>query len=601
MRSGRKHRPDSLAGKGAFEIIEETFHLLRGAPVGVLAAYYVGTLPFVLGILYFWADMSRSARAHEDVAKGAFALALLFIWMKAWHTVYARRLWGDVCGHAPPRLTLMRLARIAIRQAVVQTSGLLLLPLALLVMLPFGWTHALYQNMTVLDNGESGDVRGLVRKAAGLAGLWQRQNHVVIWALSPFLMMTAVALYIVIIPVVAAITPDWTSVFLTFYSVLYIFLLMPLSPFGVVIAVNIASAILIAPHLLRTFLGVQTVFVTSPSGMFNSTFFAVVCGLTYLCMDPLMKGAYVLRCFYGESLGTGEDLRVELKRLASRALGILCVVSVLLAASSTAQAQQNPPSSEIQNPKSKIQNRAAALSRALDRELENRRYAWRMPREPIPVEEEGLIAAFMRGVSETIGDWLGVVRQWFEKLLDWVALRGDSPASGGGRGLGGMGGALKLLLYGLLALLLCTAAILLLRTWRQPSALSVQAVADAVDASPDIEDDTTSADQLPADGWLALARELVAKGELRLALRAVFLAGLAHLGKREFIYIARFKSNRDYAQELERRGHARPEVLETFSQSVAIYESVWYGAHQATQELLDCVVANQERLSDAQS
>src|SRR4029079_1349495 len=47
---------------------------------------------------------------------------------------------------------------------------------------------------------------------------------------------------------------------------------------------------------------------------FNTTFFAVIVGVTYLCLDPLLKAIYVLRCFYGESLSTGEDLKVELRR-----------------------------------------------------------------------------------------------------------------------------------------------------------------------------------------------------------------------------------------------------------------------------------------------
>ena len=38
------------------------------------------------------------------------------------------------------------------------------------------------------------------------------------------------------------------------------------------------------------------------------------------------------------------------------------------------------------------------------------------------------------------------------------------------------------------------------------------------------------ASQLPEDAWLKLAREMVEKGDLRLAVRAMYLAMLAHLG-----------------------------------------------------------------------
>ena len=56
------------------ELLEEAVHLVRLAPAGSLSAYYVGSLPFVLALLYFWADMSRSAFAGERLAAGAMGL-----------------------------------------------------------------------------------------------------------------------------------------------------------------------------------------------------------------------------------------------------------------------------------------------------------------------------------------------------------------------------------------------------------------------------------------------------------------------------------------------------------------------------------------------
>ena len=113
---------------------------------------------------------------------------------------------------------------------------------------------------------------------------------------------------------------------------------------------------------------------------------------------------------------------------------------------------------------------------------------------------------------------------------------------------------------------------------------------------PDIEDENTTADGLPEAGWLEMAQGLAEKGELRLAVRAIFLATLSHLGERELVSIARFKSNMDYRRELDLRAHAQPEILDNFSGSVTIYESVWYGVHEATRELFDRIAERQERL-----
>jgi hypothetical protein len=584
-----KPRKKQQAAPGALDTVEEAFCLVRKAPASVLATYYIGSLPFILGLLYFWADMSKSAYAREHLAGGALGVSLLFIWMKTWQAVYARRLLAEMCGETPAQWTLARVTRVVMRQTIVQPWGLLVLPVALIVALPFGWTYAFFQNVTALDGSETGEIRSLVRKAAGMAGLWPAQNHLLIWALSPFLMVAAVTLYVVIIPILATFSPDWTSIILGIYSAIYLLALMPLSPFGVIIAANIATAILLVPQLLRTFLGVETAFVHSPMSMLNSTFFAVVCGLTYLCMDPLMKAAYVVRCFYGESIHTGADLRMELKRFADKAkfASVLFGIVAAILFSNAASAQGTAPGPGVS---------AAELGKALDRELLSPQYAWRMPRPPRPETEDNFLLAFLRAVGETLRDWWRALMRWLREALEW--LRDHMPDFGGENETSafGMGRGVRTLLYVLLAVLLAIAAVMIWRIWRQRGTQSRDVLAELVRVSPNLEDENTVADQLPEDGWLVLAREAVERGELRLALRAVFLASLAALADRELIRIARFKSNRDYRDELGRRAHAEPAVLDTFSQSVMIYETVWYGAHETTREMLDRVIANQERL-----
>src|SRR5580765_7836489 len=126
-------------GKGAVELSEEAFHLLRGVPASTLAGYYLGSLPFVLALLFFWSDMSRSAFAGQRLASGALGLTLLFFWMKTWQAVFAQNLLAALSGDPAPRWTLGRWLRVALVQAILQPSGLFLLPLALMILLPFGW------------------------------------------------------------------------------------------------------------------------------------------------------------------------------------------------------------------------------------------------------------------------------------------------------------------------------------------------------------------------------------------------------------------------------------------------------------------------------
>ncbi|MBI5115718.1 hypothetical protein HZA56_04545 [Candidatus Poribacteria bacterium] len=612
MKPKRKHGDD----KGAIEIIEEAFHLLRGAPLRTIASYCVGSLPFILALLYFWADMSKSAFARERLPGSAFVLSLLFIWMKTWQTLYSRLLWVEVSGETPVRWNLKRFLRVAMRQTILQPSGLFMLPVALLVTVPFGWTYAAYQNITVLDNGDERAVRSLVGRAVAMARLWQKQNHLLIWAISPYLLMIVAAFFLVLIQFVPTVGSVSLFIVAYFWYVLLI-LSMVLNPFGVIVAANIASAIIFLPFLLRALTGAQIAFLRGGS-MLNSTFFAVVCGLAYLCLDPLVKAAYVLRCFYGESLSTGEDLRVELKRFtasgegervepkrrvgAARLTIVLVILGTVVFSSGRAIAAPiGQPAKEISN----LSVSSSELDRALERELQGREYAWRMPRlkRPETEEEEGLFAAFARGAVDTLADWGEAILRWGDPIFRWIdrfikwlrELRDvEEPVK---PGLMELSPTLRLILYLLVAGLLCVAGIMLWRILKQWRVEPHEIVAEAVRARPDLEDESTTADWLPEDDWLALARELIEKGELRLALRAVFLATLANLGRREMIQIARFKSNRDYKNELARRAHAQPETLDIFSNSVSIYESVWYGMHAAGRESVDSIIANEGRLS----
>ncbi|HZV33995.1 MAG TPA: hypothetical protein VFB72_05415, partial [Verrucomicrobiae bacterium] len=61
-------------GRKPMELIEEAVHLLRMSGTASLAAYYIGTLPFVLAFLYFWGEMSRSPFANTELPGAALGL-----------------------------------------------------------------------------------------------------------------------------------------------------------------------------------------------------------------------------------------------------------------------------------------------------------------------------------------------------------------------------------------------------------------------------------------------------------------------------------------------------------------------------------------------
>jgi hypothetical protein len=186
--------------------------------------------------------------------------------------------------------------------------------------------------------------------------------------------------------------------------------------------------------------------------------------------------------------------------------------------------------------------------------------------------------------------WMKAVARVGKRVFDYLweklfnKIRSPLPAAEGGTG---WITSLQFLLYGLIALVAAGLAVMALRLWRRrPRGEEVPAC--AVPAAPDLRDENVLADQMPEESWLELGRELMERGELRLAVRAFYLATLAHLGQRELIRIARFKSNREYALELRRRARGEPEVHDAFAEMIQLFDRVWYGWHEvSTSELND--------------
>ena len=557
-------RMQRIEGKGAIELLEEAVHLLRLIPSPVLLSYYTGSFPFVLGFLYFWADMSRSAFADRHAAAAAFFLSLLFIWMKCWHAVFSQQLRAHLKGDPLPRWPLRRIFRLIGTQTVLQPWGFLLLPLAFLVMIPFGSAYAFYQNVTVFGEGEAYDLRSVYRRSQRQATLFPAQNHLI---------------------------------------------LLILSLFALVVFLNLAVALYLSPHLVQTLFGVETELTRAGWYFLNTTFLAVVCGLAYLMLDPIVKSVYTLRYFYGESLTTGEDLIAYLKdaerRLRSEAAALLLLVVWASAGVGTARAEepavQSPRMSGAAPPSAEALS-APEIDRAVEETMGRREYAWRMPRvKESRHEPKGFVASFIDGAIDTIGGWIAPVKRWIKKGVDWILeslfsrFRIDP---GDERREFGWFRSIANFLYALLSMIAFILAVTLWKVWGRRKSILTEStkMAEAFSQKVDLSAENVTADLLSADQWLVLGRQWMEKGDLRLALRAFYLASLSHLAEQGGFTIAAFKSNREYIQELRREAHSAPDLISAFSQNVTLFERIWYGLEEITTDMVGRFEANQERI-----
>lgn len=577
-------------GAPALEIVEESVHLLRTSPLYVLGTYYVGALPFVLALLYFWVDMSKGAYSEYRSVGGALGLALLFVWMKSWQSVFGSLIRARLCDDSPPPWTVARIGRMVVTQTILQSTGLLVLPAAMFTILPYIWVQVWYQNVTVLGDGDDTDLWKLSGRAFAQTRLWPRQCSALVWLLSPALIVMGAALFLVVVPVVEATTPGWTSALLGVYTTLFNFLVVPFSPIGIIVGANFGALVYALPGMLDRVFGIENVLAMG-WGLGDSSFYAICCSAVYLVLDPVQKTACAMRCFQGESLQTGEDLKVALRRIVRESarrgmVVLLALTAVFLActASPSAAAQEAAVSPDD-------------LSESIDRVLQQREYAWRLDREQDPNAEKSMLTTAMEWIQEKVHGVLRTIRNWYEKIADWIKSwfpegneRTPKASWGGWRG------APLWTMYGLLVVLAMVFGFFLFRTWQRRRLPTVEMEAQPVLQVPDIESEDVVADALPEDGWLALARELMEKGEWRLAMRAFFLAGLALLARNEMIRVAKYKSNREYVRELARRAHAEPEILDIFANNVSLFERVWYGSHEAGPDLVRTLDENQNRM-----
>ncbi len=226
--------------------------------------------------------------------------------------------------------------------------------------------------------------------------------------------------------------------------------------------------------------------------------------------------------------------------------------------------------------------------------LDRPEYTWRGARELSPEEpedpRESRLKRWLRRQGKAFSQFfernVGAFFQSLGRLLQRLFGNWNTPTLPTGNSQLDWLGGLKGVLYLLLAVGIGALTWIVLRRWRSRSRPPTAPAAAPPIAIPDLTAETVSADLLPEDEWLRLAAELAGRAEWRLALRAVYLASLAHLAHRELVRLAPAKSNRDYLIELRRRARSLPGIPDAFSRTAARFDRVWYGSHEASPDLI---------------
>ncbi|MEM9445031.1 MAG: hypothetical protein AAGA18_06735 [Verrucomicrobiota bacterium] len=314
---------------GSLNLVEEGFHLIKASSVESWVTYLLGTLPFLLALIYFWGDLVYRPKIETSEILGmAGTLSLLYIWMKVWHSVYTMRLLEDYTDEKHAKLTAEEWRRIIFSQGIVQPTSWIILPTAILLLFPFGWCYAFYHNFNIIggkvraiSNKQTESLWTDLKRSWAMAMARHKENHLLIWMVSPYLMVLSAVLvlatiyalqliYIEELRLLAALMMVWIWILAG--------VLILMVPVAAAVAINIASVIIVGPMLVKILFGIESSFTMSGTNFFSTTFVVIVCALTFLVMEPLVKAAYVLRIYRESSKKTGRDLLVNLHKVKKK-------------------------------------------------------------------------------------------------------------------------------------------------------------------------------------------------------------------------------------------------------------------------------------------
>jgi hypothetical protein len=511
-------------------LLDEAVHLLRRTPSGDWLLYAVGTMPFLLALAQFWHDMATMLSAPGWLGASSLLLALAYLWMKCWQSEFCARMLRRRSGDAMAAWDWNRLWRLLAIQAPVQPLSLFLLPLTFFPLFPFPATYSFFVTVSAAGAGQPGEsALQTWARAARLARIETAKTTGV-------LLLGAVVSFILF--------------------------------------VNIYACARVSVYLFTVLSGVDTALSLAPHLMVSSTFLFSIGVATFPLVNALSRAVFVLRRFYLESTTSGADLAVDVARFESivaresAARSLRSAAIVLLALASIAA-----PANAA--------HRADDFERSAEEVLNQDIYDWRHPEDRPPPESTilGEIQNIWAAIYHYLGELLSPLGYLWNEFLKWLygepmEIHPSTPAD-----LSGTFGAMRFLLISLAVLML---GVLVYMLWRGRRKLApIENAEIAQTAVPDLEDESVTADQMPENEWLALARDLQGRGEFRLAMRALFLCGLAILGDKNWVKIARFKTNRTYQREIHRRARDQGAIQQDFAQMMFAFESVWYGEHTA--------------------
>lgn len=532
----------------AVRLIEDALVLAARMDSTAWLVYLSGVAPFFGLLLIAWTGLAQSPFALNRLPLAAFALAALYGWMHICQSVFCARLNAALTETGAPLRAAFAQA-FALQPALASTK-LIAWPGALALLIPHAAVTMFYQHSLI----PAAAPLGAGRLSAAPGNAWRpalaeaRRDALyrpgqAIWMLLLILLLRAIL---------------WLNLFVLLISL---------------------------PALWKTFTGQEGKLTRSPDLLFNPASLAALSILAYIALDPVVKACAVLRRFARQSESSGLDLGLRissLRRAAAAALLLcaLCLPQRICAASA--------PSSALPAAASPGGVSPDRMADAIRHVFHDPRNTWDLPVVESRKTASGPFGAFIDSVIDRIGQaWDGILSA-IAALIEAIghALSHSSRSTGEHphpvTRLDGW------VILGLFTVLLAAMLFVAFRK-RRKRILPQAAVVGALTPEPlDLASEEIQAVDQPEAEWLKLAEQHRASGNLRLALRALYLSTLAALGRTGLISLARGKTNLDYLRELRRRAkRMSADFIPAFRSNLGLFEQSWYGAHPVTEQTLD--------------
>lgn len=529
-------------------LLEDGVALLRTAGLAAVAMYLIGTVPLVMSLLAMWGLFARTRATGTDLASCSLAIALSLIWAKCWKNRSAAMLLEELGDRDDAPWTLFRRTRFAGTQAMgaAVTTPLMLVSIALV--LPLIWVWPFCHYLTILLDG-----RRTFHQAWRQA--WRRScTH-------------------------AVTNAGW---------VLFVVPFM-----GLILLVNLIVIGAFLPVLVEMLLAMDTPLSRWKGWSSSPTWLGICLVLCWLAIDGTLHSGLTIHTFRDQARASGVDLLAAVRRFGAKAAMLVLAVAgaAMVAVPAPALAQQVGGGGV----------EPGQVDDAIEDVFRQRKYGWRKQRS---AESD---ATFLDDLNEWMEEQKQAIAQWWEEVFgsdEEEPAEPDVEYGGDRNGTQPPSGEGLISLIQWLTVILLVAAIgaaawVVVKRMRDKPVEAAGTPALAAADEPDVSDETVTADQLPEDDWLALARRLEEEGKPRLALRALFLSDLAHLARRDLLDLAKHKSNRDYLRELQRRSRYEPSRPAAMERNTRLFERCWYGRHAATPELLTEFRGNQREVRTA--